>query len=651
VVSLVGRIALDFIKMGAKSVVKPAPPLQQPETDLTTILGEGSGAYALSADQAGQIAQFLDEPAVRCLQQLRMLARVLPGAEHATVRAVATPEAFGAMAAEWCAARAQNWHGIADSIWTQIENEQEAVFSRLLVNGMPDETFDPLTHRFFFGTTGTATDPPDYLIRIGDIAKDRARQVRITRFVDECVRPLDLPDAGKFRVQGLDATMEEFSKLYVDRNLSDAVTREVTTASDELDIARMRPRTVIVGDPGVGKTTLTAWMKWTYRQSEVPAPIMATVISRQHLIHEGASLMEAIRVSLDTEFLISVDDDCIRDLLSVGWLAVLVDGLDEILDQSKRRLIVNQLHALASRYPFAAIVCTTRRTGFEVSLFRTETFKVLNLDEYTEDQVEEYANRWFQRFPDEGMRAPRFLGESRTLTELRRNPLMLSLLCALYRRNDYIPRSRRDVYLRCAGLMFYEWDPQRGIAIPHLFKNEGEAILRDIALLLKQAGGISMTLDGQQLEKLISSHLESKGEQPVVAMASAKELLRHCSDRAWILSRVGGGERYSFTHRTFYEFFAAEAIVRKVNRENEFGTRRESPQGMRSITTEILSAYLDDRTSVMPELLLQSGDDLMGGISSVVIQELRSEAVHGRGSQRPPLIGLAVRLIASAGVN
>ncbi len=183
--------------------------------------------------------------------------------------------------------------------------------------------------------------------------------------------------------------------------------------------------------------------------------------------------------------------------------------------------------------------------------------------------------------------------------------------------------------------MFHEWDPRRGIAIPNIFKNEGEAILREIALLLLSQGGVAAALEEGQLVQIVSEMLVSRGEEPMTARSAALELLEYSSGRAWILTKVGGREevaRFSFTHRTFFEFFAAEALVRKLNRQNEFRQDDFRPamaqaiNPLGSVSQAILSTVTDDATSVMPELILQAADDLMGGVSSQVLSELRAEA-------------------------
>lgn len=654
------RAAIQVVKWGAKAANQPAPPLDALVVDTSTAVvlegQDGHETLVVSAEQATQMEAFLQDPAVLALQRLAFVQRLLPEADRKALKRLTGHETFKAMASTWCEQRSEHWLGLTQELWRAVEADQTRVLAHLADNPSLSESIaDALAHRFFFGRLGVDREP-DYLRLLDEIAKQPHRHRRLREVTDECRRLDEASAHDTFLIQGLEGHEAKFRGLYIDRLLSGAH-GEITTAQDELDLSLARPRAVIIGDPGVGKTTLTSWMRW--RLSEAvhghgKGPIAVTLISRRVLKDPGATLLGALRTQLLADYQTLLGEEDLADLLTTGWLALIVDGIDEILDSTQRKSIVTQLHTFAERFPFVSLVCTTRRTGFEVGLFKPTVFKILNLEEYTEGQVQEYAERWFGQ-QSASLQVERFMGESRSLLDLRQNPLMLALLCTLFRQYDYIPRSRREVYLRCAALMFHEWDPRRGIQIPNLFKSEGEAILRDIALLFHQSGGASQTIDEGQLVQLISGYLKERGQDPVGADSAARGLLEHCSGRAWILSKAGAANevaRFSFTHRTFFEFFAAEALIRRVNRDNQLGTVRTPVHlSLSPVADAVMTAYETDATSVMPELLLQAADDLMGGVSTAVLTELRTQALHGPTTQRQQVTRLGIRLIAAAGVN
>lgn len=67
------------------------------------------------------------------------------------------------------------------------------------------------------------------------------------------------------------------------------------------------------------------------------------------------------------------------------------------------------------------------------------------------------------------------------------------------------------------------------------------------------------------------------------------------------------------------------------------------------ITRAVLEPFWRDSTSVMPELIMQAADDIMGGVSPVVLDELVKLAKYQGHARASEYIALAVRLLAAAG--
>lgn len=657
-------------KVGAKAVgwgirsVLASKGLDWSPPQVAAVLASAEGDERVdafvTAAQAKEVAEFLSDPAVHSLLAWTFVARMAPAADELLAESESFQEAFISLATEWCGEHGQTWCGVADQVWDELVSVQRSICGYIeQSSAFPEDVKDDLLHRFAMERFDQRL-PREHIEHLIALAKDGDRQRRLRTLISDCQRiAASASGVEAFAVQGLEESTAPFSELYIDRSLTDAVSSELASAERVLDFGRARPRAVVIGDPGVGKTTLTAWLRWRLSTENAEVPILpVTIIARSSLTSSRVSMIEAFRTAFEEAYVRTLGRTEEGDLFSVGAVALIIDGIDEILDTTQRKSVVAQMHALAEKYPALSILCTTRRRGFEVALFRSSTFRRYTLEEYNEEQVEEYARRWFDRF-SEGLKADRFIGESRGLVDLRQNPLMLALLCTLYRQYDFIPRSRREVYTRCASLMFHEWDPRRGINIPNLFKSEGESILREIAYVLWRQGGVTASLDERQLQRLVSDYLVGRGEERAEADRSARELLEYCSGRAWILSRTGDpkAKRFAFTHRTFFEFFCAEAIVRRMNRANELGTSWSAshdgdPLGVSKLTRQVLDAYRADSASVLPELLVQAADDLMDGVSPVVLVELvrAANSIPERGREGD-LLGLAVRLIASVGVN
>jgi hypothetical protein len=184
-----------------------------------------------------------------------------------------------------------------------------------------------------------------------------------------------------------------------------------------------------------------------------------------------------------------------------------------------------------------------------------------------DDDVAEYARKWFTTQEGVGAaeaaaKAGAFLAESANAKDLRGNPLLLSLMCILYRGAGSLPGDQAGVYARCAELLLRKWDEQRDLYRQVKADHLVEPTIRYLAWWLftredSRAETTERELGAKAAEFLFGRGYESEEE----ARAVAQEFIDFCRGRMWVFSEVGttanGEKLYAFTHRTFMEYFAA----------------------------------------------------------------------------------------------
>lgn len=160
-----------------------------------------------------------------------------------------------------------------------------------------------------------------------------------------------------------------------------------------------------------------------------------------------------------------------------------------------------------------------------------------------------------------------FLRESGIVPDLRSNPLMLGLMCNIYRGENYIPKNRPEVYRKCSETLFERWDRSRGIRAVLPF----EALISPAMMFLgywiysepSLRGGVA---ESQLVSKTTEYLLQRRYEDPDEAERAARGFIAFCKGRAWVFTDVGttsnGESLYQFTHPTFLEYFAAFYLVR-----------------------------------------------------------------------------------------
>lgn len=347
------------------------------------------------------------------------------------------------------------------------------------------------------------------------------------------------------------------------------LTQEAEPASLKVwDLVGRLDRTVLLGDPGGGKTT-AANVLTDHFASDADRRVPFLVTLREYAAKAPIewSVAEHIEHDLKTLYQSPAPDGLVERLLLTGRAVVIFDGLDELLDTTRRRDVSDRVEQFCSAYPLTPVLVTSRVVGYDQARLDDAQFDCYQLGGFGDDDVAEYARKWFTT--QEGIAAAEaeekasvFLAESGNAKDLRGNPLLLSLMCILYRGAGSLPGDRAGVYARCAELLLRKWDEQRDLYRQVKADHLVEPTIRYLAWWLftredSRAEATERDLRAKAAEFLLGRGYESEDE----ARAAAQEFIDFCHGRMWVFSEVGttanGEKLYAFTHRTFMEYFAA----------------------------------------------------------------------------------------------
>jgi hypothetical protein len=331
-------------------------------------------------------------------------------------------------------------------------------------------------------------------------------------------------------------------------------------------------RTVLLGDPGGGKTT-AANVLLHYHASAAQRQVPFLVTLREFAAHDPPepSVAGHIEHKLQAFYQCPAPPALVDRLLLTGRALVIFDGLDELLDTSRRAEMAAIVEQFCSEYPLARVLVTSRLVGYDHARLDDSQFVLYRLGGLADEQVGEYVHKWFAQ--EEGISADdarrwagTFTDESAGVPDLRANPLMLSLMCILYRGEGSLPRNRAEVYEQCATLLFRQWDARRRIHLDLRAGHLVEPSLRHLAWWMFTLGQARSAVTEHELIDETTDFLHGRGfELEDDARQAASEFIRFCRGRMWVFSEMGvtgaGELLYSFTHRTFLEYFAAEHMA------------------------------------------------------------------------------------------
>ena len=257
-----------------------------------------------------------------------------------------------------------------------------------------------------------------------------------------------------------------------------------------------------------------------------------------------------------------------------GRAIVIFDGLDELLDTSYRQEIRDDVQSFCNLYPSVPVLVTSREVGYEQAPLDEKMFEVFHLHSFDDEQVQEYVKKWFSIADAADLtekqnqtRIEGFLKDSQIVPDLRSNPLMLALLCNIYRQENYIPRYRPDVYEKCAIMLFERWDRNRKLYIPPLPEEHVRPLLEYLANWIYEDKQLRTGVTEEELTFKATEYLQEWLYENIhKAEKTASDFIEFCTGRAWVFTDTGtkksGEKLYQFAHATFLEYFAAAHLVR-----------------------------------------------------------------------------------------
>jgi len=363
---------------------------------------------------------------------------------------------------------------------------------------------------------------------------------------------------------------------------------------------------VILGDPGAGKSTLLQFLALNWAESKLnnyfnqPIPILIELRSYLRQFKDGhcKNFLEYLHDAPGA--ICHLNKLKLQAELKKGNALVMFDGLDEVFDPAQREDIINDIIRFSDEYPNVQIIVTSRIIGYKDERFRNSEFRHFMLQDFDNEQIQDFINRWHElTFNDKTdaankkARLSRGIERSKAIQELAGNPLLLTMMAILNRHRE-LPRDRSTLYEKASEVLLQQWDAERHLIDAKMSQfqidvHDKQAMLRQIAYHMQanEKGLTGNLINGNDLQKILQGYLETIGYLNISAREAAKILIEQLRQRNFILCHAGDNY-YAFVHRTFLEYFCAEAFRWQFEREQKLT--------LEQLKTEVFGKHWQDES-------------------------------------------------------
>jgi len=357
-------------------------------------------------------------------------------------------------------------------------------------------------------------------------------------------------------------------EIYVDLNLSliprrwqfGPTEQAILTVTDLLDV---QDHTVILGDPGAGKTTSLKQISRLLlirrdHTKNAPFPIVIRLRELQHNETLPSRLLSLTgmhsNLSVKKKRIYGVVLRSLCAFLDSLEAVVLLDGLDELPPEQQASVLTSFRYFVlnTSRVRF---ILTCRNGDFHYTL---DNCRVVELRSLTSSQIETFVRRWLRQSEAADKLLKAITTSPYHDTTVR--PLTLAHLCALYERYQTIPEKPKSIYRLIVNLLLEEWDAARSVTRTLKFSRFDAERKKDflchLAFQLTKSTR-SSTFSHSQLLYAYRSICEDY----MLPVDEMKLVITEIEAHSGLLLQ-SGHDQFEFAHKSLQEYLAAEYIVK-----------------------------------------------------------------------------------------
>lgn len=440
------------------------------------------------------------------------------------------------------------------------------------------------------------------------------------------VRFLGLPDRRDNRDIIIDRLFVEplFARRYVSPD--EDPENWFSEAKTLFDALEEESALVLLGDPGIGKSTVLNYVAWLLSRPatndlidrigwKLPIPMVLRELQLQD-VTDFEGLLNAFLNHAMCAPLLKDNGIYLMQSLVEGRAFLLLDGIDEVGDQQAREKLRAAVVDGLARYPNCRWLLSSRIVGYDEVPFTDlsdqknedqkngegdtapqamrdqrivrepqETnrrdegggFALRYIAPFDDPRIGAFASNWYAQREAAAARARksashlvRAVHANDAIRRLARIPNLLTMMALIHRIETTLPHGRALLYDRITEAYLESIDTFRGIDLgPHDLTRKKSWLAR-IGFEMQRrrvaqddTAGFDILVDFDAVESWLTDEMSSGVTSP--DLPSARDFLKTVGQRSGLFLPRGEGQ-YAFVHLSFQEYFAAVALAREVTR-------------------------------------------------------------------------------------
>ena|GEM_PF-5649722 len=430
------------------------------------------------------------------------------------------------------------------------------------------------------------------------------------------------------------------------------------------DVIKKYQRLVILGDPGIGKTTLVSRLTTIFTDLSIQFPktynfpIPFPITLREFNFSKAQNFKDFLQKQyFESEQLkeCKPDMDLIETALSSGQAFIIFDGIDEVVNPEQRKHLAEMILKLFEQYPDNKVWFTSRILGFDLGEFFFDNFsnkkdselsltldihdigkksksfsynltkvKKLNIQQlylapFTDAQISQFAHFWAVQYHPQKSDQSKYAKEFVTSLErhpkikaVARIPFLLTMMSLYFRINRRFPDGRVQLYKQIAKVYLDELRTRNLSQFKsELTLNEQMVGLSAIAyqmqkLRAEDEENSNIIISRQQAEDFFKAGLKAFGL--CGNKANINELVQHYFDGLNKRSEIlipKSATQYAFIHLSYQEYFAAEYWYRRYQKIKSTSFKTEHKKEKQALFDEIFLASKKDSNVESIELFFE----------------------------------------------